>query len=237
MSLSAVLTAQNTPLIDWSTTTLNNVLLQGDKMYLKALDNGLIVLDTGVEFLSIANLPTFVSFLGSKNELSYEMCRSVKSPVQGQGKTTSPVMVTPNNENGDRPIVIESLHAQKNTVVSIEVQNNIELLVEAQNKIELPIVVERIEAQNKIDQPIVAEPIQAQNKIDLLIVVEPVEAQNKIDLPIAVEPVKTQSDTDLPFEAQNNNRIPIVIQPFEEQNNDNLPISVAPSEVENENLV
>ena len=73
MSLSAVLTAQNTPLIDWSTTTLNNVLLQGDKMYLKALDNGLIVLDTGVEFLSIANLPTFVSFLGSKNELSYEM--------------------------------------------------------------------------------------------------------------------------------------------------------------------
>ena len=40
--------SQNTPLIDWSTTTLNNVLLQGDKMYLKALDNGLVVLDTGV---------------------------------------------------------------------------------------------------------------------------------------------------------------------------------------------
>ena len=60
MSLSAVLTAQNTPLIDWSTTTFNNVLLQGDKMYLKALNSGLIVLDPGVEFLFIANLPTVV---------------------------------------------------------------------------------------------------------------------------------------------------------------------------------
>ena len=75
---------------------------------------------------------------------------SVKSPVQGQGKTTSPVMVTPNNENGDRRIVIEFFHAQKNTVVSIEVQNNIELLVEAQHKIDLPIVVEPVEAQNKL---------------------------------------------------------------------------------------
>ena len=38
MSLSAVLTTQNIPLIDWSKTTLNNVLLQGDNMYLQALD-------------------------------------------------------------------------------------------------------------------------------------------------------------------------------------------------------
>ena len=30
MSLSAILTAQNIPLIDWSKTTFNNVLLQGD---------------------------------------------------------------------------------------------------------------------------------------------------------------------------------------------------------------
>ena len=38
MSLSAVLTAQNILLIDWSTTTFNNVLSQGDKMYLWAVE-------------------------------------------------------------------------------------------------------------------------------------------------------------------------------------------------------
>jgi hypothetical protein len=48
MSLSAILTAQNSPLADWSESTFNNVLLQGDKMYLKALNTGLIVLDPGV---------------------------------------------------------------------------------------------------------------------------------------------------------------------------------------------
>ena len=36
MSLSAILTAQNIPLIDWSKTTFKNVLLQGDTMHLKA---------------------------------------------------------------------------------------------------------------------------------------------------------------------------------------------------------
>ncbi len=49
MSLSAVLTAKHNPLIDWSTTTFNNVLFQGDKMYLKALNSGLVVLEQGVE--------------------------------------------------------------------------------------------------------------------------------------------------------------------------------------------
>jgi hypothetical protein len=54
--ISALLTAQNIPLIDWSIwskTTLNNVLLQGDKMYLQALDNGFVVLEPGVEFVSV----------------------------------------------------------------------------------------------------------------------------------------------------------------------------------------
>ena len=32
---------------------LNNVLLQGDKMYLQALDNGFVVLEPGVEFMSV----------------------------------------------------------------------------------------------------------------------------------------------------------------------------------------
>ncbi len=58
-----------------------NVSLQGEKMYLKglkALENGLIVLDPGVEFLFIDNLATVVSILCSKNELSYDMCIKAK---------------------------------------------------------------------------------------------------------------------------------------------------------------
>ena len=56
-----LLTAQNIPLIDWSKTTLNNVLLQEDKMYLQDLDNGFVVLEPGVEFMShTRNVPAVV---------------------------------------------------------------------------------------------------------------------------------------------------------------------------------
>ena len=73
MSLSAVLTAHNIPVIDWSKTTLDNVLLQGDKMYLKALNRGLIVLHPGVEFLSVDNLPKVVSIPCCSNIFSHEI--------------------------------------------------------------------------------------------------------------------------------------------------------------------
>ena len=63
MSLSAILTARNISLTAWSKITFNNVLLQGDKMYLKALNNGLIALEPGIEYLSVDNLPTVVSGL------------------------------------------------------------------------------------------------------------------------------------------------------------------------------
>jgi hypothetical protein len=60
--ISALLTAQNIPLIDWSKTRfINNVLWQGDKMYLQALNDGFVVLEPGVELLSIDNLPKLVS--------------------------------------------------------------------------------------------------------------------------------------------------------------------------------
>ncbi len=93
MSLSAILTAQNIPLIDWSKTTFNNVLLQEDTMHLKALDHGLIVLDPRIELLSIDNLPTVVSISCGKNMFSYEICRSVTSPIHANA-ATSPVMAT-----------------------------------------------------------------------------------------------------------------------------------------------
>ena len=43
--ISALLTAQNIPLIDWSKTTFNNVLLQRVKMYLQVLNDGFVVLE------------------------------------------------------------------------------------------------------------------------------------------------------------------------------------------------
>ena len=49
MSLSALLTAQNL------------LFIQGDKMYLQALNDGFVVLEPDVEFLSVDNLPKLVS--------------------------------------------------------------------------------------------------------------------------------------------------------------------------------
>jgi hypothetical protein len=40
--------AQNIPLIDWSKTTFNNVLLQGVKMNLQALNDSFVVFNPGV---------------------------------------------------------------------------------------------------------------------------------------------------------------------------------------------
>ena len=40
MSLSALLNAQNNPVIEWNTATIDNVLIRGDTMYLNAFENG-----------------------------------------------------------------------------------------------------------------------------------------------------------------------------------------------------
>ena len=57
MSLSALLTAQTIPVIEWNSTTIDNVLVQGDNMYLNAFNNDLIPREG---FLSLNNLPTVV---------------------------------------------------------------------------------------------------------------------------------------------------------------------------------
>ena len=242
MSLAAVITTHNNPLIDWSTTMFDNVLSQGDQMYLKVLNKGLIVLEQGVEFLSIDNLPKVVSVSGCSSMFSYDIIDTVNlQPVT----VRLPVVVAQNNNdlpieaqnNNDQPIVVEPVEAQNKIDLPIVVEP-----VEAQNKIDLPIVVEPVETQNKIDLPIVVEPVEAQNKIDLPIVVEPVETQNKIDLPIVVEPVEAQNKINLPIvvepvEAQNKIDLPIVVEPSEARNNDNLPVPIEPNEEKNENQI
>ena len=50
MSLAALLKARNILLLAWSFTTFNNVLKREDKMYLRALNNGLVDLGPSVEF-------------------------------------------------------------------------------------------------------------------------------------------------------------------------------------------
>jgi hypothetical protein len=141
MSLLAILTAENMPLIDWSKTTFNNVLLQGDKMYLRALNNGLIVLEPSIEFLSVDNLPKVVGVSSCRNMFSYEI--DLMSQTSSAQNITLPIGV---ESNIDLPIVVEPIEAQK--------------------KSNLPIVVEPIEAHKKSSLPIVVEPIEAQNNID-----------------------------------------------------------------------
>ena len=246
MSLSAVLTAQNIPLIDWSKTTLNNVLLQGDKMYLQALDNGFVVLEPGVEFLSVDNLPKVVSVTSCMNMFSYEICDSLIDTsniphVEHAKTTTTPVDLFDTQNNVELPMVVGQnsnslpvvvrqndnsppvvVRQNDNSLPVVVRQNNNSLpMVVRQNNNSLPIVVR----QNNNSLPIVVEPIEAQNNIKLPIVVEPVEAQNNIDLPIVVEPV----------EAQNDIKLPIVVEPVEAQNNIELPIVVEPVEVQANN--
>jgi hypothetical protein len=118
MSLSALLTAHNKPLIiEWSNTTLNNVVLQGDKMYLEALNNGLIVPDPGVEHLSIDNLSTVFCVSCCMNNMSpnsffYEICKPlfVTDLIQTQNVNKSPIVVP--QTISDLPIVVEPIEAQ-----------------------------------------------------------------------------------------------------------------------------
>ncbi len=110
MSLSALLTARNISLNSWWRITFKNALLQGDKMFLNALDSGFIFLDPGVEFLSVENLPTVVNVAwpctNLLNDFSYEICQT---PVQAK-TTVSPVMMT----NNDLHIVEEPFEVQNN---------------------------------------------------------------------------------------------------------------------------
>ncbi len=111
MSLSALLTARNISLNSWSSVTFKNALLQGDKMFLNALGSGFIILDPGVEFLSVENLPTVLNVAcctNLLNDFSYEICETLV-----QAKTTaSPMMMT----NNDLHIVGEPFESQNNII-------------------------------------------------------------------------------------------------------------------------
>ena len=77
MALLVLLTARNILLSLWSKVTFNNVLLQGDKLYLKALNTGFIVLDQGTDLLSVEHLPKAISVsslcTNMSNDFSYKI--------------------------------------------------------------------------------------------------------------------------------------------------------------------
>ena len=73
MSLSAILTAEGIPLFEWSQSTIDNILVQGDYLYVKALNNGLFGINPEIELTSIDNLPRFVEVSCKMNILSFEL--------------------------------------------------------------------------------------------------------------------------------------------------------------------
>jgi hypothetical protein len=168
MSLSAVLvfnleannvllTVQNIPLIDWSITTLNNVLLQGNKMYLQALDNGFVVFEPGVEFLSVDNfIPKDVSVSSCTNMFSYKICDSMIDtsnipPVEHAKTTTTPVdPFDAENINVELPMVVGWQNSNSVPVV-VRQDNNSPPVVVGQNSNSLPVVV----GQNNNSPPVV----------------------------------------------------------------------------------
>ena len=119
-------------------------------MYLKALNSGL-VLDQGVEFLSVNDLPNVVGVSCCTSMFSYKIHDSSLidkfhniSPVVHD--CTTPLRVT----NSHLPLVIDPFGAQNNIELPVVVaqNNNLPIVVEAKIINDLPIVVQPIEAQN-----------------------------------------------------------------------------------------
>jgi hypothetical protein len=70
---------RNIPLSSCSKKTfINNVLLQGDKLYLKAINSGFIMLDPGIDFLCVEHLPKVIRVSSSctnmSNDFLFETC-------------------------------------------------------------------------------------------------------------------------------------------------------------------
>ena len=250
MSLSAILTAQNIPLIDWSKTTLNNVLLQGDKMYLQALDNGFVVLEPGVEFLSVDNLPKVVSVSSCTNMFSYEICDSVIdtsniSSVVHAKTTTTPMNPFDTQINVELPMVVGQ--NSKSVPMVVQQNHNSPPMMVGQNSNSLPVVVRQnnesppvMVGKNSNSLPVVVRqnnkspPVMVgQNSNSLPVVVRqnnespPVMVgQNSNSLPVVVR----QNNNSPPVVVgQNSNSLPVVVR----QNNNSLPIVVEPIEAQN----
>ena len=97
-SLLRLITAGKKLLTQWSPTTLNNILVQGDKMYLKVMNNHLIDLPPGVVHLSVKDLPKLVIVSRFENEFNFDICcQSVENPdlhIEAQSIFEPPIVVS-----------------------------------------------------------------------------------------------------------------------------------------------
>ena len=98
--------------------TLNTILLQGDKLYLKAMNNHLIHLPPGVIYLFVSDLPKLVIVSCFENELNFDICcqteQNIDLPV-GVDSIELPVVVSDPEQsivtsNTELPIVVS--HAE-----------------------------------------------------------------------------------------------------------------------------
>ena len=127
MSLSALLTAQAIPVTKWNSTTIDNVLEQGDNMYLNAFNHDLIPHEG---FLPLNNLPTVVCCHWLDDNVS---CRSVIdtniSPVEAQKYIIDHL-----------PIVVEPVETQnKNQVWFINYGKDHQgLIINSEHEVEDP---------------------------------------------------------------------------------------------------
>ena len=143
------LTAHKKPLVEWSPTTLNRILIQGDKLYLKAVNNGLINLAPGVEFLSVEDLRKVVSISCFQHQFSFDICCQSEQRIH---------TITTEVQSIDLPIEAQNTNlpvGAQNTNLPVGAQNinlpvgaqNINLHVEAQS-IQLSIGAQNIESHD-----------------------------------------------------------------------------------------
>ena len=124
--LLGLLTAHKKPLVEWSPTTLNCILLQGDKLYLKAVNNGLINLAPGVEFLSVEDLPKVVSISCFEHQFSFDICCQSEQRIHTIATEIQSIDLPIEAQNIDLPVEAQNID------LPVEVQS-IDLPVEAQN--------------------------------------------------------------------------------------------------------
>ena len=117
MSFSALLCAQSFPGRHWDTATVDQILIEGDRMYLNALESQSTP-DT--DMLSVIYLPnqgrsTVQSPAIEVTEQNESPVEVTKSPSEANNSRQSPVEAnTITVTNTDLPIVVEPVEAQIN---------------------------------------------------------------------------------------------------------------------------
>lgn len=97
MSLSALLNVQSVPLLEWNSTVIDKILLQGDIMYLKAIQNRQIPQQ---EYPSLDDMPNIVQY--------YSVTNNFFGPIEAQTIIDEPIEA----QSIDLPIVVEPIEAQ-----------------------------------------------------------------------------------------------------------------------------